>query len=101
MRFIIENVDPEYIEQLVKVLKDCDALIDVGVENIHTTFEWVVILMFEGGFREEELRKVVSFEFLNFHTQESLIMSVLTSCFEGSNLLISSPDLPGLRIEFA
>ncbi len=101
MRFIIENVDLERIEQLVKILKDSDTLADIGVENIHTTIEWVTITMFKGGFREDELRQVVSFEFPNFHAQESVIMSVLTSCFEGSNLLISSPDLPGLRIEFA
>jgi hypothetical protein len=100
MRFIIENVNPAQISKVVEILKDSPALIGICVENIHATTEWIEVDRL-GEVRKDELRQVVSFEFPHFQAWEDVIMPVLTTYFEGSNLVVSTPNLPGLRIEFA
>ena len=102
MRFIIENAEPDHIDHFIKILKESRTLSGICVESIHATAEWVPIMMLGESGQASELMPVISFEFSDSHFRawEDVIMSVLTTYFEGSCLVISSPDLPGLRIHF-
>jgi hypothetical protein len=100
MRFIIENVTPQYIEFTVKTMRESHSLFGICIENIRPSVEWVQV----GGCgdtRLDELRPVVSFEFPHFDQWDDVIMPVLTSYFENTGLIFSTPDRPGFRFQIA
>lgn len=100
MRFIIENVKPEHITFTVKTMRESRSLAGICIENIRPSVEWVQIGG-QGDVRLDELRPVVSFEFPHFDQWDDVIMPVLTSYFENTGLIFSTPDRPGFRFQIA
>lgn len=100
MRFIIENVNPDYARELKKFIKDHPLLRTIDLSDVIIKIDWVEVSRHGLG-REEELQLIISFNIPELHVREDRVMRVFTSAFEGTGLIFSSPDLNGFRFQIA
>ncbi len=99
MRFIIENVKPEYLKEVAQLMREARPLRMIGIECIQITNGWVPV---ESEWMDTfNYGPIISFEIPNAFFMQDEVMRTLTSVFEGTRLIFSSPDMPELRFRVA